>query len=820
MLSSPAEDPSLFIKARQGSGEALGAVFERYAGRLHALIRLRLGPGLRRRVELLAPLREHVAEYERVGRVLTPPGDLRPGQRLLHYRIVEKLGEGGMGQVYAAHDLKLDRRVALKTLRPEMAANREWLERFRREAKAVAALNHPSIVTIHSVEEAEGLHFLIMELVEGTSLDRRVGEDGMPLTELFDLAIPIAGALAAAHERGVVHRDLKPGNVMVTEGEQVKILDFGLAKLVPATGQASRSPPATLTGEGRILGTLTYMSPEQIQGQPVDARTDIFSLGIVLYRMATGRLPFHGQNMPALMSSLLRDTPPPVTALNPEVPDRLARVVERCLEKDPRRRWQSALDLASELRDLRQEVESGETPASSVTAATPRPRGARRWLLLAAAALLVATLLTLAVVFLPRAWQQPGEGATADSDPHSVPELTAIELYERGLKALERFDKTGNLDLAIDSFQRMRAKNPDSAAAHARLAEAYWRQYASESWDRSWLDLALPAARRAVELDEHLAASHVSLGLVLSALGQIEEALREFDSANVLDPSAAATFYGVAIIHDSEGQVEEAEIAYRKAIELAPDNREYHDLLGYLLYRKARYAEAEACFQKSIELAPDGVYGLRNLAAVHHAQGRFAEAAELLQKAIAYEPKPSLYSNLGVYLFYQGLYQESVSAFEKSVSIGSGANNYLLWGNLADAYRRTPGNEEKARDAYMTAIRLLRPEVEAKPADLDLRSRLAGYLAKKGDQADALNEMENIEISQKTNSSVLARLVTAYEVCGERGVALEALREALRAGVPVESFHKEPELRALRADPDYQKLINAIETEIAVGNSG
>ncbi len=312
--------------------------------------------------------------------VSLPEGGRRgpdPGSRILHYRIVGELGRGGMGAVYRAEDEKLRREVALKVLSPEMVSDPERLARFRREARAVAALNHPNIVTIHSVDVAEGHHFLTMELVEGETLGDRIPPHGMPLKELLDLAIPMADAVAAAHERKITHRDLKPDNVMVDGKGRVKILDFGLAKRVgEAAGGEGALPSIPLTGEGLILGTVPYMSPEQLEGRPVDGRSDIFSLGVILYQMAAGERPFRGDNTAALMSAILRDAPEPLTALRDDLPRHLGRIIALCLEKNPADRYQSALDVRNELRQLRKEIESGETPASSGAAAGSSDRPA------------------------------------------------------------------------------------------------------------------------------------------------------------------------------------------------------------------------------------------------------------------------------------------------------------------------------------------------------------------------------------------------------------------------------------------------------------
>ncbi|HSC26922.1 MAG TPA: protein kinase [Vicinamibacterales bacterium] len=294
------------------------------------------------------------------------------GRRLGHFEVAAKLGEGGMGAVYRATDTKLGRDVALKVLPIEMASSPERIERFRREAKALAALDHPGIVTVYSVEEADGVHFLTMQLVEGQSLDRLIPEGGMPIERLLTIATDLAEALAAAHERGIVHRDLKPANVMVGASGLVKVLDFGLAKMNPAAESASPELPTALhTSDGIVVGTVPYMSPEQVSGRLVDHRTDVYSLGVVLYEMVSGRRPFEGSTA-ELASAILRDTPPAITDLRQHVPPELVRLIRRCLEKDPRHRLQTARDVANELREMAR-------PASAVSrAATPVDSGAAR----------------------------------------------------------------------------------------------------------------------------------------------------------------------------------------------------------------------------------------------------------------------------------------------------------------------------------------------------------------------------------------------------------------------------------------------------------
>ncbi len=316
------------------------------------------------------------------------------GETLGHYRIVQLLGKGGMGEVYLAEDTKLDRQVALKILPAELAGDGERRARFEREAKAVASLNHPNIVTIHSVEEADGTHFLTMEMVHGKSLSELIPEGGLALTRFFDFATPLADAVSTAHQNGVTHRDLKPDNIMMGDDGRLRVLDFGLAKLAEtASGEEgpAEAPTQSVTQEGKVLGTVAYMSPEQAEGKPVDHRSDIFSLGIILYEMATGQRPFGGDTSLSVLSSILRDTPTSVTDLNTRLPRQLGRIVRRCLQKEPDRRYQSALDLRNELEELEEEVATGEvTPVGQAGLPAAADSGWKR--LVVAGALIVGAL--------------------------------------------------------------------------------------------------------------------------------------------------------------------------------------------------------------------------------------------------------------------------------------------------------------------------------------------------------------------------------------------------------------------------------------------
>ena len=354
---------------------------------------------------------------------------LRVGQTIGHYRVLRQLGAGGMGEVYEAEDAKLGRHVALKVLPEETARDPQMRRRFEREAKAIAALNHPNIVTIYSVEEAEGLDFITMELIEGQTLREALPRGGMPLDRLLALAIPLSEAVAAAHQQGITHRDLKPENVILGRDGKVKVLDFGLAKVgafFGRSGDASHLPTRALTEEGRIVGTVAYMSPEQAEGKPVDPRSDVFTLGIILYEMSTGQQPFRGDTAMSILSSILKENPPPVTQVNATLPRDLSRIVNRCLSKDPARRFQSALGLSTELAEVRQLLDSGElaavgpgAPRSGVVSApsisgpssipAPSRGGAITYVVSAAVIVVVA----VGGFFAMRAWRGRATGETA-----------------------------------------------------------------------------------------------------------------------------------------------------------------------------------------------------------------------------------------------------------------------------------------------------------------------------------------------------------------------------------------------------------------------
>ncbi len=736
-------------------------------------------------------------------------------QTISRYRVTGKLGAGAMGEVYRARDARLGREVALKVLPEAFARNDERLMRFAREAQVLASINHPNIASVFDLEESDGRQILVMELVEGETLAERLRGGPLPLAEAVRLALQIAEALRAAHRKGVVHRDLKPANIKVTPDGLVKVLDFGLARRSPAADAADTEAPTirqVMTLRGEILGTPAYMAPEQALGERADARCDIFSFGAVLYEMLTGRRAFSGPTLTAVFQAVINGTPRPARLLRPEIPAGLDALLTDLLQKEREKRPPDMEAVCAGLERLSARL--GSAPATPSATARVRVAAwrARAWAgenrkqVLAASALVALTALG---AFGALSYLRPAPPAPSALVSSPAPAAVSVdksagpyELFQQGLEYLKRNDKEERVNAAVDAFQTALSKNPDYAPAYAGLGLAYVTKFGFNR-DKVLLEQAVQNARRGVELDGQMAVNRVSLGRAYVAKGDYDAAEAELKQALTLEPLNADAHRALADLWAAKGSPAEAEKLYRKAIELRPDDWALHYALGIFYFRSSRFAEAERELSESIRFAPDCHMNHRDLGVVYHMQGRFPEAAAEFQKSLQIKPSASTYTNLGTSLFYQGLYQQAVAPMEKAVELA--ANNHQFWANLGDAYRFTKGNEQKAAEAYTRAVQLARKELEGRPGDPDLLSRVALSLVKNGDRQQGLAEAAAAQKAEMS-AAVMARLVLVYELAGDRQRALRFMEEALKKGHSTEEFSRDPDLLELRKDPKYHRL--------------
>jgi TolB-like protein/Flp pilus assembly protein TadD len=720
------------------------------------------------------------------------------GTTLSQYRILEKLGEGGMGEVYLAEDTSLKRKVALKVLPPAMAADPERLARFKREAEAVAALNHPNIVTIHSVEEVDGTHFLTMEWVEGKTLGQLMSRGALPLERVFELGMPIADALASAHAKGITHRDLKPANVMVNDEGRVKILDFGLAKLAweGAEEASDEQPTQALTQEGLAVGTVPYMSPEQVRGEAVDHRTDIFSLGVLLYEMASGRRPFEGKSSADLVSAILRDRPPSVTDLRAELPHHLGRVLQRCMEKDPEKRFQTAKDVRNELEGLKLEVSSGTARLSSASmpAAPARTSGSasRRalWIGLAVA-IMVGLVIAMVVVRREGSETSAASESTAESGAMATvadERLMAVVLpFENLGPAEDEYFAAGITDEISGRLASVNSLGVISRQTAARYADTdktiqqigdelevdyvlggtvrWGRQEDGSTRVRISPELIRVADDRQVwtetydrEIDDIFEvqsdiANEVITALGITLLGGEQEELDARPTENVEAYKAFLRARDLELHGTSlEELTTQAEAQYERAVELDPGFVEawsrlsihHSNMYSGLDRTESRLSEAKEALERAEALGRDlpkvrlarGFYHYYGFRDYDQALEQFREASEIL-------PNDSeMRGAIGLIYRRQGQLEEAIGEFEAAAQLDP--QNESMLGNLSSTFRAMRRAAETL--SYDDRILALRPEDDTAYSNkADHLAALTGDLGKARevlDQAPGSSEFQ------------------------------------------------------------------------------
>jgi serine/threonine protein kinase/Tfp pilus assembly protein PilF len=636
------------------------------------------------------------------------------GKTVAHYRILEKLGGGGMGVVYEAEDIRLGRHVALKFLPDELARDPQSLERFRREARAASALNHPNICTIHDIGEEDGQSFIAMEFLAGQTLKQRLASGPVPFEQLLDFALQIADALDAAHSQGIIHRDIKPANLFITKRGGAKILDFGLAKLtgdhpIGATGNASMATlEGNLTSPGTAIGTVAYMSPEQARGEELDRRSDLFSFGAVLYEMATGRMAFNGNTSALIFDSILHKAPASATRINPELSPELERIISKTIEKDPGLRYQAAAEMIADLKRLRRDTSSAQVPAAT----QPTTNSRKRWLIPAFAALAILIVAGAAIFF--REERSPNKQISsvavlpfvnASNNPDS--EYLSDGLTESLINNLSQVKNLAVMSRASVFHYKGKDVDPQTVARDLKV-EAVVTGRVVQRGDQLIISSELIDARTNRNLwgDQYDRKVADALAVQQDITGAIASRLREQLSGNeaksqvarggTSDPEAYQLYLKGRYQWQKRTQdsLEKAKNYFNQAIERDPNYAQaYLGLADYYIvvsdYSPVPVAEsspkASAAAQKALALDDTSSQAHAVLAGSAQNLWKWDEAEREYRRALELDPKNgTAHQWYGIFLSYIGRNEEAIAELKRAQE--SDPLNLVFSGNLAMSY--------------------------------------------------------------------------------------------------------------------------------------
>jgi len=728
------------------------------------------------------------------------------GSTVSHYRITRPLGTGGMGVVYEAEDTQLGRKVALKFLSTELAQDASTLERFQREARSASALNHPGICTVHAIEQHAGQSFIVMELVDGQSLAAQLGRQPMEIGQLLDLAIQIADALESAHSKGIVHRDLKPANMMVTPRGQVKILDFGLAKIERSQVAVAEtlSPSAAgikgdLTVAGTVMGTVHYMSPEQARGQLTDARSDLFSLGTILFQAATGTMPFQGETHAVVFDSILNREPAPLAEANPAMPPALGSILEKALEKDRELRYQTATDLKTDLVRLKKKLDSSVGRAAALA---DSKGGAVDKQTRSIAVLYFENLSGI------KEDEYLRDGITEDI----ITELSKIEILrinprstvlayrDKPVTAAQVGKQLGAAYVLEGSLRRA----GDRLRITTQLVDSHsgypvW----SERYDREMKDV--------FEVQDEIARKIAdALRIKLSPQEQQALAAKPTDNLQAYDLYLRGRSYARRLTRQD---LEFALQMYENAVTQDPGFALAYAAIGNVCaYYHAHYAReqvwldrARVAAERAITLQPEVPEVMAAQAWILYARGEYEDALAIIRNVIARKRdcEGAYYLLLRTY-FASGRYQEVVQIAEEAIEAsGTDYNVYVPIVNALTAL----GKSEALANVRQRVILALEAHLREVPEDARARILLASWYSELGRADDAMREANLAMLLRPNEAVVHYNAACVFCKLNRPTEGMDALAKAWRAGFKDPDWaRRDPDLAVLHGNPEFEKL--------------
>lgn len=786
------------------------------------------------------------------------------GQTVSHYRITEKLGRGGMGVVYKAEDTRLRRSVAIKFLSDDLSRDRNAVERFQREARAASGLNHPHICAVYDIGEHAGQHFIVMELLEGAPLDQTIGGKSLANDRLVDLALQIADALETAHAKGIVHRDIKPGNIFITDRGQAKLLDFGLAKGQSAEpAAAGETTLEHLTSAGEVLGTIAYMSPEQVRGEPLDSRTDLFSLGAVLYEMATGRQAFAGNTSGTLQEAILNRTPVASGRVNPDIHPRFEEIINKALEKDRGLRYQSAADLRADLQRVKRDIDSGNLRGAATTV---RTTGDGRWrpgrLGIAAIGVVIAVIAAAAWSGLFRARGSaiesiavlPFENESGDPNTeylsdgitesliNNLSQLPSLRVSARS--AVFRYKGSAPDPQRVGQDLRVRAvlsgrllQRGDTLVVRTELMDvANGSQLWGQEYNRKLTDVIALQDDLSNEISERL-----RLRLTTEEKQKLTKRYTEDPEAYQLylkgryywykrnpddiikakeqllqaidrDPSYALAYTGLADVYSQASflnvmrpvdAMPKAKASAQRALEIDPDLADAHVSLAYASFTYDwDWPAATKHFDRAL--------ALNRLTVENHTYypfyltigGRSAEAIEVARRALERNPvSASMSHNLAVQLVLSRQFDAAIEECRRTLDLDP---------SFALAYEVMAASLA-SKGMFREALPLTQKAAALSPGNMNSRALLGAVLANLGQRQEALQILEQLAASSKQRYVPAQSFAIVYTGLGDKDQAFAWLDKAYEERSNRLAYLKvEPTWDRLRSDPRFDALLRRI----------